>query len=181
MSHFRFILQMSLDAIGVASILFWFPACASWLLFKRLMSVTGLVAAPQKGEDRPPDVTKHGLRVMFTPSDNSSGSGAFRCMVELASLLKARHGVDSFVVLPCDGSGTQLLVESGIPYVTVRSYGWTVPLGTNMRLWRNAGRMTLHMFSNLRSVREMRRLIRRYNVDVVHVNTTWTYVGALAA
>lgn len=184
MNQLHFAWRMSLDSIGVAGTLFWFPFCAMWLLMRCLMASVGIVRATTKSsdfKDRSPEVSKNGLRVMFTPSDNSAASGAFRCMVELAVLLRERHGVDPFVVLPYDGNGTQLLMETGIPFITIRSFGWTIPLETDMHLWRNAKRMVLDMLRNFRSVSNLRKLIRQYNVDVVHVNTTWTYVGALAA
>lgn len=184
MAHFRFILRMSLDAIGITRTLFWVPVCVAWLSLKRCLAFIGLERA-KKGvsecADCLPDVAKKGKRVLFTPSDNNAGSGAFRCMVELTSLLRSRHGVEPLIVLPYEGTGTQLLEEEGLPHVTIRSNGWTIPIGTGMRNWRNAKRMVLDMLRNFRSVSKLRELIRQYNVDVVHVNTTWTYVGALAA
>ena len=184
MHHFRFALRMSLDAIGIVRTLCLFPACMAWVLLKKCLAFIGVARRTREDSDYAEclsDVAKKGMRVLFTPSDNNAGSGAFRCMVELASLLRSRHGVEPLIVLPYEGTGTQLLEEEGLPHVTIRSNGWTIPIGTEMRNWRNAKRMVLDMLRNFRSVSKLRELIRQYNVDVVHVNTTWTYVGALAA
>lgn len=184
MLYLKFAWHMSIDAIGLARTFFWLPVCVTGLCIKNVLFMFGHLGNPRESPvcaDHLPDVDKKGLRVMFTPSDNNAGSGAFRCMVELASLLMDRHGVDPFIIIPREGTGTQLLIERGLKYVMINSYDWTVPIGANMRQCRNSIRMIMKLLCNYSSVCALRRLIKRYDVDVVHVNTTWTYVGTLAA
>ena len=175
---------MSMHAAGVLRTLLWFtPRAAKHVVRDILISLRLYRKAPRALDfiDCPPDVNKKGLRVMFTPSDNTAGSGAFRSMVELARQLRDRHGVDPFIVLPYVGDGTQLLTEVGLPFVVVPSSTWTIPLRTEMRQTNNLKPMVWSLCRNSHAIAAIRRLIRRYQVDLVHVNTTWTYVGAIAA
>lgn len=182
--RYLFAFRMSVHTVGVLRTLLWFtPRAAKHVVRDMLISLRLYRKAPRALDpiDRPPDVVKKGLRVMFTPSDNTAGSGAFRSMVELARQLRDRHGVDPFIVLPCVGDGTQLLTEVGLPFVVIPSSNWTIPLGTEMRQTNHLKQMVWSLCRNSRAIAAIRRLIRRYQVDLVHVNTTWTYVGAIAA
>ncbi len=150
---------------------------------KRILTAVGL---KRRGEttpfdDSPPDKNKRGTRVLFAPSDNNETSGAFRSMVALARLLRDRHEIDPFVVLPCDGNGTDLLKEANLPYVHVPSSDWIVPLKTDRRSLRFAIDVVRKIRTNHLAVSTIASLIERYDVDLIHVNTTWGYVGALAA
>ena len=132
-------------------------------------------------DDSPPDKNKRGTRVLFAPSDNNESSGAFRSMVALARILRDRHGFDPFVVLPCEGTGTALLRDASIPYIHVPSFDWIIPLKTDRRSLRFAINVVRKIRTNHLAVSTIASLIERYDVDLIHVNTTWGYVGALAA
>ena len=181
--------SLASESIGVARTLFWllvFVAmriprmCAKrvavWL---RLRPVPTTAPHQQLAMSFPKG--NHDFRVMFCSSDNSAGSGAFRSMAALASLLKNRHHIKSLVVLPHPGDGTELLDEAKIPYILVPSCTWTVPLDIDTRKARNSRTMVSSILVNHGAIRKLTKLILAYGVDIVHVNTTWTYVGALAA
>ena len=92
-----FSLRMSTNAVGIFKTLFLgvpylvlriFRDC----LFRRSQMQSALPESGFMGCQL--SGTKTGLRVLFTPSDNNAGSGAFRSMVELARQLRDRHGVE---------------------------------------------------------------------------------------
>lgn len=150
---------------------------------RNLMMAFGLKrrAKTKTFEDSPPDKSKTGTCILFVPSDNNEISGAFRSMVVLARILRDRHGIDPFVVLPCEGTGTALLRDASIPYIHVPSFDWIVPLKTDRRSLRFAIDVVRKIRTNHLAVSTIASLIEQYDVDLIHVNTTWGYVGALAA
>ncbi len=117
---------------------------------------------------------KRDIDIAFMASDNNRVSGAFLCLVDLTMELKKR-GIASIVILPEYGDGEGLLQERGIDYTYIRSEHWCIYEGERRlaKYWRLCG--------NFRAVREMRRLIRERGIRLVHNNTTYTYVGAIAA
>ena len=175
-----FLLRASIG--GFRAIWLW-PLISARRRVKDLMIAIGLKRRRETNtiEDSPPDKRKKGTRILFAPSDNNEGSGAFRSMVALARLLRDRHGIDPFVVLPCEGNGTALLRDASIPYIHVPSFDWIVPLQTDrqsLRFALDVGRKTKR---NHAAISTMADLIEQYAVDLVHINTSWGYVGALAA
>lgn len=150
-------------------------------MVKRTIELAGLRKAYLPTLNFPPLGTKNGLRVMFVPSDNSASSGAFRSMVTLVHLLRNDYNIDAFVVLPNEGSGTVLVNQASIPSCIVPSSHWTMPMDVNLKKWRMAKSIARQIYNNHFAIQRLRRIIRQCQVDLVHVNTTWTYVGAVAA
>ena len=123
---------------------------------------------------------KNKLNVLFTPSDNSNTSGAFLCMVSLCTQLQRKYGVQPFVVLPFEGSGTQLLEEREIPYVLIPSFDWIMMPD----YWTKSLlplRILKRKIKNLKPIFQIRKVIAEKQIDLVHNNTSWAYVGAAAA
>jgi glycosyltransferase involved in cell wall biosynthesis len=102
-------------------------------------------------------------------------------MAVLAGLLQREYGVEVLVALPCQGTGTELLAQGGVPHFIMYSYDWTIPMGLSLKCRQNAMSVARMMVKNDLVCCLLRKIIRQYQVDVVHVNTTWTYVGAVAA
>lgn len=159
------------EAFGLASTMFWFVTRP---IMDLLRPSTWHFYRMDKGFKLPP---KKGLRVMLVASDCSQGSGAFRCCVGLAKTLRERNHLDVFVVTPWHGDGDVLLREVGAPYVCVPSADWIV----RSKECFSDGDLIARFVRNVISVRSLRKLIRRFDVDIVHCNTIFTYVGALAA
>lgn len=120
------------------------------------------------------------MNILFVTSDNNTASGAFLSMVRLASILKYQHKHNVYVILPKEGNGQELLKEQGIPFYVVRSYNWIVRMSDSKkaktRIENNVKRVL-----NIRAVWESAHLIKKLKIDIVHINTSWTYVGVLAA
>lgn len=116
-------------------------------------------------------VTDEVRDVLFMASDNNCSSGAFLCMVDLNRELNKR-GIPTLVVLPAYGSGEELLQINHIDYTYVLSKDWLVKVGSSddKRLQENDS-----------AINAIRELIKKCQIKLVHNNTTYTYVGAVAA
>lgn len=113
--------------------------------------------------------------IAFMASDNNSASGAFLCLADLNRELN-ETGISTVVILPGYGDGERILKEKGIAYTYVLSEDWLI--GVNDRaylrkLWR--------LWQNRNAVRRLCRFCKEHEVKLVHNNTTYTYVGAVAA
>lgn len=123
---------------------------------------------------------KKNLRVLFIASDNNHTSGAFICMTELNAILRKKYGLETMVVLPRQGSGQKLLYQNKIPSILIPSEDWVLPLS------QERNEIVLHKIkrakeSNDAAAKRIQELIVREKIDIVHINTTYSYVGAVAA
>lgn len=117
-------------------------------------------------------------RVLFIASDNNNASGAFLSMIKLITLLRDKYGIEVLVVLPYKGSGQELLKKYNISYVIIRSYPWIIPLKSSIsqriKIWPKRA-------INLFAIFQICKIIKLFNPGLVHINTSWSYVGAIAA
>ncbi len=111
------------------------------------------------------------IDILLMTSDNYKGSGAFLCAAELTDALRQR-GIRVAIVLPEYGEGEDILDELGVEYGYVPSKGWCVGVSD--------GEDTLP-YENEQAVSALKDIIKKRNVLSVHNNTSYTYVGALAA
>lgn len=123
---------------------------------------------------------KKSKRILFISSDNNKVSGAFLCLVELCDFLINKHGLDVFVILPYYGNGKSILDAKNIPNYTINSFGWGIELS------RERDSKCLKEISDKKSVnegaiRKIREFIRINEFDIVHINSSYSYVGAVAA
>lgn len=124
-------------------------------------------------------------KILFAPSDNSL-KGAFQSMVRLCVLLRDKWGCEVLVLVRKGGEGEILLTENNIPFVKIPTFNWILPdrpKTDNKRMeWliKTATKPAAQLVNQLAIVR-IKRLIKRENVDIVHLNTTYTYAPAKAA
>lgn len=109
--------------------------------------------------------------VLFVSSDNNASSGAFLCMADVNQELN-RRGISTLVVLPAYGTGEVLLRERNINFTYVLSRDWLVK--TESINFPN-------LDVNKCAVEEIQNLIQKFKIKLIHNNTTYTYVGAVAA
>lgn len=119
------------------------------------------------------------MKIIFFASDNNKTSGAFISMTKLCSVLKHNFGHDILVILPCKGLGCELLEKEGIDYKVIKSYHWATANKKNT--FKTNVRMSLRTMLNIVSEAEIKRLYKKEKPDIVHMNTTYTYVGAKVA
>lgn len=120
------------------------------------------------------------MNILFFPSDNDKASGAFLSMAKLAACLKNNYNHNVYVVLSRKGSGQDILDEYGIPTIFIRSYNWIVRL-TEIESPQKSTEMKLKLMLNKIAINRCVKLIKDLKIDIVHINTTWSYVGAEAA
>ena len=109
-----------------------------------------------------------------------------RGMVKLCSLLQNQYRHNILVLLHCNGNGEKLLEDNNIEYVKIRSFNWFVPYKPKQiirkiklalcYIW-----MPLSQVYNIIAIRKIRRLIKKEKIQIVHINTSCSYVGAQAA
>ncbi|SEA56845.1 hypothetical protein SAMN05216349_11731 [Oribacterium sp. KHPX15] len=117
------------------------------------------------------------MKVIFVASDNNRASGAFICMVNLVQELRNRN-LDARVILPKDGDGTELLNKAEIPYRIIRSYSWDTPIDSGMYY---LSKIPVKKFLNHFAIAEIKKYFLAEKPDIIHINTTYSYVAAVAA
>lgn len=120
------------------------------------------------------------MKVMLISSDNNKASGAFKCLLDIAVNLTINYNSDVEVILPYKGSGTELLVENNISYKIIRSYNWITGIADYEKK-KERFKWKIKKILNKKAIRKISKEIKTYNPDIIHINTSWTYVAACAA
>ncbi len=118
-------------------------------------------------------------RILFMASDNNRTSGAFLCMIELCEMLKER-GISILIVLPQYGTGEELLIQRNLRYTYIPSKDWGYEVSEDKNLCKKIY-FAISRLTNYRAKTELVKIIREQSVQLVHCNTTYTYIGAVAA
>ena len=123
---------------------------------------------------------KTSKRILFISSDNNKVSGAFLCLVELCELLINKYSLDVHVILPYYGSGKSLLDEKNIPNYLINSFGWGIELSRE-RDSKCLKEISDKKLVNDSAIQKIGDFIKINDVDIVHINSSYSYVGAIAA
>lgn len=118
-------------------------------------------------------------KVLFFASDNDSTSGAFRSMVALCSILRNRYNLDVCVLLPKKGDGAVLLKAEGIRYTIINSEDWIVMQSASAKERRKKVHKMRKVNSN--ALKKIQQFVLEERFDLIHVNTSYSYVGAVVA
>lgn len=121
------------------------------------------------------------MKILFISSDNNKTSGAFLCLVELNRYLREVDNVDTFVIIPKQGDGVQLLDKYHIPYKIIPSYSWITYNGYSIKALAKTCFKLLMMLYNYIAIKKIQTIIKKGKFDFVHTNTIFSYVGAKAA
>lgn len=113
--------------------------------------------------------------VLLMASDNCFSSGAFLCMTDLSVELSAR-GISNVVVLPEYGNGEEILIKKNISFTYIPSRHWAKKIGEEI----SDSKKNLEEI-NKDAIKEIEDFIVQHQVKLVHNNTSYTYVGAIAA
>lgn len=119
-------------------------------------------------------------KILFVASDNNAHSGAFLSMSVLGDYLQTDYSTDVEVILPRKGTGKGVLDERSIKHSTIKSYDWVVSMDLPRNKKFNVKKKKEHLWNWLSAIRIAHK-IRKDNFDIVHINTSYAYVGALAA
>ena len=118
--------------------------------------------------------------ILMIASDNNLGSGAFRSMAQLCESLNLSGEYKVIVILPKKGNGISLLQEKSVEYKIIRSYSWTVNIADKNKIICKV-LMWIKLLLNNISIYRIKKIISLKKIDIVHINTIWSYVGAKAA
>lgn len=121
------------------------------------------------------------MNILLVASDNNKTSGAFLCLVELALNLEKLYNHRVVVVVPKNGDGVELLKLHQIPYYCVYSFSWVTYNGYGLKALAKTTFKKIAQIYNRLAIRKISEIIVEENIDIVHINTIFSYVGALAA
>ena len=126
------------------------------------------------------------MKIIFTPSDNNL-AGAFQSMVRLCTILKNKHNCDILVILRKKGTGQQLLDENGLRYQYIPSFNWIIPKRprTIFRMIELVTRQLTKpfaiLYNNFVAKNKFKKLLIEEKPDLIHLNTSYIYIPAIAA
>ncbi len=118
------------------------------------------------------------MKYLFFSSDNNSGSGAFRALVKLVKDVKSFDNNEVFVILPYGGSGTKMLNEAKINHKTYFTFSWI------KHDYFNPIDYILYPFNKINNFfkeKEIIKFVKKYNPDLIIINTSYHYLGAKIA
>lgn len=111
------------------------------------------------------------IKLLYCASDNNSSSGAFLCMVSLLKELMM-FDIEPLVILPNRGNGFHLLDEAGIRYKYIKSLDWCKPIEKKKKYLKHC--------VNIVALFKLIKIILKEKINLIHLNTTFTYIGAIA-
>lgn len=121
------------------------------------------------------------MNILLISSDNNKTSGAFLCLVELAERLQRVKKHRVVVVLSKSGDGQLLLDERDIRYILVPMLSWVVFKNISFTSIGKYFIKCMGLIFNIYALIILCWIIYNYKIDIIHNNTIFTYVGALAA
>lgn len=115
------------------------------------------------------------LDILYFASDNNASSGAFLSMADIVSGIR-KAGYRTLIILPEYGNGERILKERGLEYTYVSSNHWAERVDGKLLSWQDS-----YIADNDKAVEEIADIIEKCHVKLIHNNTSYTYVGAVAA
>jgi hypothetical protein len=106
-------------------------------------------------------------------------------MSKLAAKLNER-GVETIIILPENGpfvgpgDGEPILKKNNQKYYLIPAETWIVPVWADETIVIRMGRW-LRRYRNFKAARMLADILKREKVDIVHINTSYSYVGLYAA
>ncbi len=117
--------------------------------------------------------------ILYIPSDNSATSGAFLQMVDMLKHMRDTYNINPIVALPTKkGTGISLLEQENLHYVIMPSIDWLVPGNISFR--KKVNKVIKIISRNTVTIFKLAKLIHKENIDIIHINTIWTFVGLIA-
>ena len=118
------------------------------------------------------------MRILYVASD-CNRSGAALAMIELAGHIR-EMGEEVLLLFPGEGDAAAEARKRGLRCRVIRSYDW-ICTGREGNRAVDRGKWWIKSGWNWVAVLRIAFLIRRERIDLVHNNTLFGYVGALAA
>lgn len=120
---------------------------------------------------------KEKVDILLMASDNNSSSGAFLCLVDLSAELN-KWGISNVIVLPEYGNGEKVLLSKNLDFIYIPSKSWAKEISKSPYSLKNE---EMDQEENHKAISEIEDFIVQHQVKLIHNNTSYTYVGAIAA
>lgn len=119
------------------------------------------------------------MKVLFIENAGHKTAGAFRSLVSLAVMLR-KHGVEAHVALPKTADGVSLLEENQIPFIQLQSCAYSRMMLAEPNFIEQI-KMPVKDFVLKFSARKIAKYVKDNQIDIVHDNTSVSYIGMYAA
>ena len=120
-------------------------------------------------------------KIAFIGTDTKL-SGATLSMIALAKSLKETKKYDVIVIIPGKGEVEKNLVENELKYYSVKSYPWVVNMNKNyIKKILTSLKFYIKSFLNIFAIKKIKKILLEEKVDLIHINSIYSYVGARAA
>ena len=122
---------------------------------------------------------KRKKNVLLVGTD-SNMSGASLCMVSLAQELKEKE-YNPIIVLPSIGDNMlyDYINKKNIKCYIVKSYNWVALLEENKI--KKKIKYKIKQLYNIKAISKIKKIISKEKIEIVHINSLFSYVGAKAA
>ena len=119
-------------------------------------------------------------KVLFVSSDSNKMSGAFLSETALNEILNKKFKISTHVILPYKGSGNSIMTAAGVKNHVIPSHDWIIPNDTTEDFSFFVKKYCEHT-ENLKAAINIAKFALKEKFNVIHSNTTYTYVGNLAS
>ena len=103
-------------------------------------------------------------------------TGANKSMLELIVQLNKSERYKCSVILPCNGPLAKELLKNNIEFKVIRSFSWIVSLSGKDRI-----KSILRNKLNFIAIYKIKKYLKDKNIDLIHVNTLLSGIGAIVA
>ena len=118
------------------------------------------------------------MRILYVSTDFNR-SGAALAMIELADNVR-KHNHEVYLLFPGYGDAVEEAKKRGLNYSVIRSYEWVKPINRTEHVREKLKWFLKHIY-NIVAIQRISHYIADNKIDIVHINTLWGYVGAVAA
>lgn len=118
------------------------------------------------------------MRILYVSTDFNR-SGAALAMIELADNIR-KHNHEVILLFPGYGDAVEEAKKRDLNYSVIRSYEWVKPINRKEYVREKLKWFLKHIY-NIVAIKRISNYIAENKIDIVHINTLWGYVGAVAA
>ena len=114
-------------------------------------------------------------KVLFIAPNSIEYGGSFRSMMSICSRLND-NGYKTYVVVNDNKKLNNTTIDNTL-FFYVRSNNWIIKIGEHI------SRKTIikKKLRNIYAAYQIKKIIKKEDISLVHINSAWTYVGAFAA
>lgn len=108
-------------------------------------------------------------------------SGATLAMISLACDAR-KMGFEPIIIIPGGDAIIAKLEENNLKYYVVPSYTWVIAIQNNiLKKIETSIKHCIKIFLNIFAIPKIRKILKKENIDIAHLNSIYTYVGFKAA